>query len=119
MRKTACLAAAAAFLLSGAAIASAQTMSNTARPTDTLSLSSMQQKTVWKDLSSGATNQIAPSGFSSNVGSAVPSAVNVKPVTAKAARDVPALKPYDFAMVQHKLLIVNPSDHKIADVISG
>jgi hypothetical protein len=32
---------------------------------------------------------------------------------------VPALRPYDFAIVQGKLLIVNPSDRKIAEVITG
>ena len=37
---------------------------------------------------------------------------------AKAASDVPALKPYNFAMLQKKLVIVNPSDHKIAEVIT-
>ena len=40
------------------------------------------------------------------------------PVTAKAASDVPALKPYKFAKEQKKLVIVNPSDQKIADVIT-
>ena len=37
----------------------------------------------------------------------------------KASADVPTLKPYDFAMVAGKLLIVDPSDKKIVDVISG
>jgi hypothetical protein len=32
---------------------------------------------------------------------------------------VPSLKPYDFAVVQGKVLIVNPSDKKIVDVIIG
>jgi hypothetical protein len=31
---------------------------------------------------------------------------------------VPSLKPYDFAMTPRKLLIVNPSDKKIAEVIT-
>ena len=30
----------------------------------------------------------------------------------------PPLKTYDFAMLQHKLLIVNPDDKKIAEVIT-
>ncbi len=45
--------------------------------------------------------------------------VRFSAVPSKAARDVPALRPYDFAMVQGKLLIVNPSDKKIAEVITG
>jgi hypothetical protein len=33
-------------------------------------------------------------------------------------REVPLLKPYDFAMVQKKIVIVNPSDKKIVEVIT-
>jgi len=39
-------------------------------------------------------------------------------MTMKASSDVPALKLYHFVMLQKKLLIVNPSDHKIAGVIT-
>jgi hypothetical protein len=63
-------------------------------------------------------NQRAPSGFNATVGAVVPNGVKIAPVTGKAASDVPALKPYNFAMLQHKLLIVNPSDKKIAEVIA-
>ena len=45
--------------------------------------------------------------------------MKVSAVPSKAARAVPSLRPYDFAMVQGKLLIVNPSDKKVAEVISG
>ncbi len=40
-------------------------------------------------------------------------------MTKQAMSDVPVLNPYDFAMVQGKLLIVNPSDRKIAEMITG
>jgi hypothetical protein len=39
-------------------------------------------------------------------------------VSTKAATDVPLLKGYDFALVSGKLLIVNPTDKKIAMVMS-
>jgi hypothetical protein len=51
--------------------------------------------------------------------SVVPKTVTTAPVNTKAAEAVPALKPYRFAMVQKKLIIVNPLDHKIAEVITG
>jgi len=38
-------------------------------------------------------------------------------VTSKAATDVPTPKQYKFAMLEKKLVIVNPTDHKIVDVI--
>ena len=85
---------------------------------DMLSLSSAQQKTAWKDLYTGSLDQKAPSGFSAVTGAVVPNTVTSAPITSKAASDVPALKPYHFAMLQHKLVIVNPSDKKIAEVIT-
>ena len=41
----------------------------------------------------------------------------IKPVTAKAAHDVPALRPHEFAMLQSGLVIANPSDRIIGAVI--
>jgi hypothetical protein len=74
---------------------------------------------VWNDLHGQATEQKAPSGFIPTVGAVVPSTVKIQPVPSKAATDAPMLKSFDFAMVNGKLLIVNPSDKKIAEVISG
>jgi hypothetical protein len=86
---------------------------------DTLILSSAQQKTAWNDLSGVASEQSTPADFNMAVGSVVPTTFKITPVSSKAAKDVPALKPYDFGMLQGKLLIVNPSDKKIVDVITS
>ena len=125
MKARTSIALTAAALLAGVSAASAAGMqqsnagSNMApRAGDTLSLSSAQQKTAWKDLYTGSLNQKAPSGFSAVTGAVVPNTVTTAPITSKAASDVPALKPYHFAMLQHKLVIVNPADKKIAEVIT-
>jgi hypothetical protein len=116
---------AAAVLLAGVSAAAAAGVQppnagvNMAPPAgDTLSLSSAQQKTAWKDLYTGSLNQKAPAGFNAVAGAVVPDTVTTAPVTSKAASDVPALKPYHFAMLQNKLVIVNPADKKIAEVIT-
>jgi hypothetical protein len=118
MNKRTPIALAAALLLSGVTAAVAAGMTQ-ASPSDTLSLSSTQQKAVWKDLYMPELNQGVPSGFTARVGAIVPKSVTTAPVNTKAAEAVPALKPYRFAMVLKKLVIVNPSDHKIAQVITG
>ena len=59
-----------------------------------------------------------PPGFDAVVGTTVPNTIVIAPVTAQAGSDVPALKPYSFAMVQKKLVIVNPGNRKIANVIA-
>jgi uncharacterized protein DUF1236 len=85
---------------------------------DTLTLSDAQRKTAWQDLYMDSLNQNTPPGFDAVVGATVPNTIVIVPVTAQAGSDVPALKPYSFAMVQKKLVIVNPSNRKIADVIA-
>jgi hypothetical protein len=117
-------ALAAAMLLGGTLAGSAAGMqspggNNMSPPAkDTLSLTADQQKTAWNDLSSQAKKQTAPPSFFRSVGNVVSGSVKLEPVTAKAAGDIPALRPYDFAMMEGQLLIVNPSDRKIVAVIT-
>ena len=133
MNKKASLALATGLLLVSAAAASAAGPQSTSSPNappsasstmskpaaDKLSLTSTEQKSAWKDLNGQAANQNAPSGFQPQVGAMVPGSIKLEPIPSKTATNVPSLKPFDFAMVQGKLLIVNPSDKKIADVITG
>jgi hypothetical protein len=122
MKKSASLALAAALALSGVTAASARHMSgraeHAAAASDTLSLSDAQQKSVWNDVSGRAKSQNAPSDFNAAEGSEMPNGLNTYPMPRKAARDVPAVRPYRYAMTQDKLLLVNPSDNKIANVVS-
>jgi hypothetical protein len=115
--------AVAAALLSGAMLASAPASaalfsSSHAKAGDSLTLSSQQQKTAWNDLNSAATSN-APSSFQPSTSSALPSTVTVHAIPSKTASAVPALGAYDYAKVDGKLLIVNPHDMMIAEVISG
>jgi hypothetical protein len=115
--QTASLACMALFVTSWASLAAAPEAS--ARPTDRLSLTTTQQRTAYDDLFMPPFAQTPPSGFEAIVGAVVPNSIATAPVTSKAANDVPKLRPYEFAMIKNKLLIVNPLDHKIAEVISS
>jgi hypothetical protein len=88
------------------------------KASDTLSLNAAQQKMAWNDLDH-ASNQNAPAGFAATTGAMVPKTLKISAVPNKAARDISALRPFDFAKVQGKLLIVNPSDRKVAEIITG
>lgn len=105
-----------AVLLGANATASAALFSPQAKASDSLTLSSKDRETALNDLSQVAVSS-APSTFQPSTSSALPSTVRVHAVPNKTASDVPALKPYDFAKVQGKLLIVNPHDMMIAEVI--
>ncbi|MFZ0607359.1 MAG: DUF1236 domain-containing protein [Xanthobacteraceae bacterium] len=122
MKSSTALAVAAA-LLSGAMLASAPAsaalFSSPAKAAaDSLTLSSQQQKTAWNDLNRAATSN-APSSFQPSTSSALPSTVTVHAIPSKTATAVPALGAYDYAKVNGKLLIVNPHDMMIAEVING
>jgi len=134
MKKSASLALAAALALSGVTAANARNhmynnsynssnkttgMSNkTTGASDTLTLTDAQRQSIWNDVSKQATNQNPPANFNAAVGAQMPSGLRTYALPHQAARDVPSLKPYRYAMTQDKLLIVNPSDHKIADVVA-
>jgi hypothetical protein len=82
-----------------------------------LPLTHVQKERAWKDLRRRAADQELPPGFSASVGWVLPNGVSIRPVTRRVDRDVPVLKPYDFAIVRGTLVIVNPADRIIAEVI--
>jgi len=85
---------------------------------DSLSLTESQQKSAWNAISKQASAQTLPSNFTPAKGAVVPSGVNLQPVPVEASNQVPKLRPYDYAMAQSKILIVNPSDKKVVDIIT-
>jgi hypothetical protein len=104
--------------LAGATATAALFSSPPPQASDSLSLSSQQQQTAWNDLSHGVTSS-APADFKATTSSAIPSTLRVRAIPDKTARDVPALRPFDYAKTAGKLLIVNPSDMMIAEVITS
>lgn len=85
---------------------------------DNLSLTTAQEKTAWRDLSK-STSQRAPSNFSASVGTTVPSGIKLRSIPRKVAIQLPRLKPYRYALLPNEVLIVNPTDKKVVDVISS
>ena len=114
MRKQTAFLSAAALLLCSVATASAATAMH---GTDTVILSAAQRSAVWSDLSKQATNQNA-AGFNATIGTFMPSTVKIESIPNKVTANNPSLRPYDFAMVDHKLVIVDPFNKVIADVLT-
>ena len=85
--------------------------------TDTVILSAAQRRAVWNDLSKQGTNQNA-AGLDATIGTFVPKTVKIEPIPSKVAADNPSLRPYYFAMVDNKLVIVDPANKVIADVVT-
>ena len=83
-----------------------------------LSLTRAQQRLALKDIDRSGTTEIQPANFTPAVGAAVPNNLALKPVPTDLGRQVATLKPYDYALLKHDLLIVNPTDKKVVDVIN-
>jgi hypothetical protein len=84
---------------------------------DTLALTHVEKKMAWHDLSRLAVHYYGVPWFEAIDRWVLPKSVKVKPITRRASRDVPALAPYAFAVVEGDLLIVNPLDRTVAAVI--
>ena len=86
---------------------------------DKLSLTGKQQATAWQDVTKQATKEEAPAGFTAKIGSVVPSTLMTYPVPMTTSSKLPVLRRYQYAWLENnKLLIVNPHDKKVADVIT-
>lgn len=100
------------------AMSKQSSMSSTApMAKDNLSLTTTQEKLVWRDLTKQAATQRAPSNFSASAGATVPNDITLRPIPRKVASELSTLKPYRYARLPNELLIVNPSDKKVVDVI--
>jgi hypothetical protein len=84
---------------------------------DNLNLSSAQQKEIWQSVSKQNMKETPPVGFRATMGEVVPSSVQLHALPSEAARKVPAVTWYDYAMLQNQLILVDPKSKKIAEII--
>ena len=92
--------------------------STTSMARDSLLLTTAQEKLAWRDLSKQAASQPAPSNFSAAQGTTVPNNIALRPIPKKVASQLPKLRPYQYARLPNEILIVNPTDKKVADVVN-
>jgi Protein of unknown function (DUF1236) len=117
--------AAAAALASGAGAASAAGQHATSNdsasmqttPKDNLALTRSERRIVWRDISRQANKETAPANFTAKVGATVPDDLSIQPMPSQVTSRVSALKAYDYALLPKELLIVNPTDKKVVNVI--
>jgi hypothetical protein len=112
-------AVAVALLLCSIAAASAAGTGPFLVASDDLVLTGAQEHLMWQRLvgrnTGGAT---APSASTAAVGATVPAAVELRALPATVTRQIPQMKPYAYATLGKTLLIINPTDRVIVDVIT-
>ncbi len=87
------------------------------RPAETLALTAVEKRLAWRDLHGQAVHYCGVPWFETIDRWIIPNTVTTTRVTRRAIRDVLALAPYDFGIMEGQLLIVNPADRTIAAVI--
>jgi hypothetical protein len=87
-------------------------------PQDRLTLSTAQELAIVQSISTQALKrETAPSGFEAELGQVVSKSIRLHKLPSGATGRVPTAKQYDYALLQNQLLIVNPRDRIVVDVI--
>ena len=111
-------ALAAVLLLAGFGGAWAGDTGSALKASDWLVLTGSQEQMIWQSVSGQNTRDMAaPSVFEPSVGAMVPASVALRAWPSKVTGRIPAVRPYAYAVLDTKVLIVNPTNKKIVDVI--
>jgi hypothetical protein len=82
-----------------------------------LMLSRKQENAAWNDIRQQVIDGKSPSNFTVAIGAVAPSNIMRRRIPDNLASAVPILKHYQYALHQDKILIINPSDNKVVEVI--
>ncbi|HVD72478.1 MAG TPA: hypothetical protein VNC81_02695 [Xanthobacteraceae bacterium] len=90
------------------------------RASDDFVLTGAQEDLIWQRMGREIPNDDdgAPCGCKPTLFSAVPSPVALHVLPTAVTAQIPMLKPYRYTKLGKRLLIVNPDDRRIVDVIS-
>jgi hypothetical protein len=123
MAKHLCHAAIALLLLAAsAAPAAAQvthpgTETNPAAVRD-LKLTAAQKQTIYTSISNQKQKETAPPTFRAALGAVVPSSIELQPLPKTIVDLMPELKDYEYAMVANQVLLVDPKNKQVIEIIN-
>ena len=110
-------ALAATLLLCSIAGASAAETGPFLVASDDFVLTGAQEQLLWQRIGRNASTT-APSGLIAAVGATLPASVALHAPPATVTRQIPGVRPYKYALLGKALLIINPTDRVIVDVIT-
>ena len=88
------------------------------RVSDNLVLTGAQENLIWQRLGRRASAAAAmPAGFQPTLYGVVPPSVALHPLPSELTRQIPMVSPYEYATLGNLVLIVNPADRTIVDII--
>jgi hypothetical protein len=88
------------------------------RISDNLVLTGAQENLIWERLGRRASAVAAmPAGFQPSLYGVVPPSVALQPLPSELTRRIPMVSSYTYATLGNLVLIVNPADRTIVDII--
>src|SRR5262245_29459861 len=89
------------------------------RISDNLVLTGAQENLIWQRLGrrTSAVATTRPAGFQPSLYGVVPPSVALHPLPSELTRRIPMVSPYAYATLGNLVLIVNPADRTIVDII--
>lgn len=116
MNNTLRTATIAVALAGGIGFACAQEV-NPAGTTD-LKLSADQKHTIYLSISNQQQKETPPPTFGAAVGAIVPPSINLQPLPKTVLELVPRMQNYEYAMVANQVLLVDPKNRQVVDIIN-
>lgn len=83
-----------------------------------LKLSSAQRQTIYTSISSQKQKETAPLDFRAAVGAVVPPSVELQELPKTIVELVPELKGFQYAMVANQVLLVDPKNKQVVEIIN-
>jgi uncharacterized protein DUF1236 len=77
-----------------------------------------QKQTIYASISSQKQKETAPPDFRAAVGAVVPQSVQLQPLPKTILDLVPDLKNYEYAMVANQVLLVDPKNKQVVEIIN-
>ncbi len=116
-------------LLASVGVASAQSPTSPATPAPaaksqdsmkqggSLQLNAQQKAAIFQSVTKEKVKSPPPANMQVSVGAQVPASIELYPLPANVVSEVPATKSYKYTVAQNQVLIVDPTNMKIVDVI--
>jgi hypothetical protein len=82
-----------------------------------LTLTNTQREAIWQKLGHQPT-QTNPTGHNLNIGQVVPNGLSLQALPGNISAQVPAVKSYDYAMLDNQLLIIDPSTKRVVAIVA-
>ena len=83
-----------------------------------LQLTPAQKQTIYTSISNRPEKETAPPNFRAAVGEIVPPPIGLQPLPRTIVELMPQIKDMHYAMVTNQVLLVDPANRRIVDIIS-